>query len=299
MPNELNVEAHTGNFVAAQKEIEKFLQKSYTKLPDRLHHFAPDFGALKSILSSRQMWASHAYDMNDQKELWYGSYIVRACLEEKRKLYARRKISQLNDFFDMALERSNPYSNSFNGLPTPFVISLCEDGNSSSQWEKYGNKGKGYCLNFRTTKPLLEDMRNKNLMLLKVIYDINTQTSLINTAIQKEVDHILAHLDDPLASFMGMGASVAFYELLLIYTISFKSKDWSDEQEWRLVRGTHPFFETVTLETRQKDGSSVRFTRVDFSDFASFNCVQDISVGTKALPEEAEQVAGLLASFRG
>ncbi|MGJ9419411.1 DUF2971 domain-containing protein [Massilia sp. CMS3.1] len=298
MPNELNLDAHIGSFVAAQKEIERFLDDNYAKLPDRLHHFAPDFGALKSILGSKQMWASHAYDMNDKRELWYGSYIVHACLEEKRKLYAPRKIFQLDEFFDMALERSNPYSNSFNGLQAPFVISLCEDGNSNSQWEKYGNKGKGYCLNFRTTKPLLPDLAKRNLMLLKVIYDINTQVSLINTAIQKEVNHILAHLNDPSAIFMGMGASVAFYQLLLIYTISFKSKNWSDEREWRLVRGTSPILEPVVPETREKDGSTIRFTRVEFSDFAPFSRVQDISAGAKAIPEEVAQVTGLLDSFR-
>jgi hypothetical protein len=298
MTNELNLDAHFSNFVAAQEEIEKFLKYNYTHLPDRLHHFAPDFGALKSILVSKQMWGSHAYDMNDKRELWYGSYIVRACLEERRKLYAPRKIFQLDEFFDMALERSNPYSNDFNGLQAPFVISLCEDGKSSSQWEKYGNKGKGFCINFSTTKPLLPDMQKKNLMLLKVIYDINTQVSLINTAIQKEVNHILAHLNDPSAIFMGMGASVSFYQLLLIYTISFKSKDWSDEQEWRLVRGTSPILEPIIPETRKKDGSTIRFTRVEFSDFASFSHVQDISAGVETVPEEVAQVTGLLDEFR-
>lgn len=298
MQKPMNLDVHMGNVAASQQAIQVFLEKSYDNLPDRLHHFAPNLGALKSILGSKQMWASYAYDMNDKKELRYGSDLVRLCLEEKRKFYAPRKIFQLNEFFEMAMERANPYSNNFNGLLEPFVISLCEDGNSASQWEKYGNKGKGYCINFHANKPLLEEFSKKNLMLLKVIYDADTQLTLINTAIQKEIDHMLANLDDDFAMSMGMGASISLYQLLLIYAISFKSKSWSSEQEWRLVRGTFQFNTPVTPEERDKDGINVKFTKIDFSDFAAFCSVYDISAGPNADPEEAAQVPDLLATFR-
>jgi hypothetical protein len=200
----------------------------------------------------------------------------------------------------MALERANPYSIEFNGLLEPFVVSLCEDGNSSSQWEKYGNQGQGYCINFRTSKPSLEELSRQNLMFLKVIYDADTQIRLINTAIQKEIDHILANLDDDYAMFMGMGmgASGALYQLLLIYSISFKSKEWSSEQEWRLVRGTYQFKPPVIPDKRNKNGLEVKFTRINFSDFAAFCSIHDVSAGANANPKDVEQISGLLAAFR-
>lgn len=294
---EMDLPVHTTNFSTALKSIEDFLEKSYSRLPAKLHHFAPDYFVLSSILENKQMWASHSYDMNDPSEIRYGSNLVIFCLIEMQRRYASRNIFQLNEFFEMALERANPYTNGFNGLPEPFVISLCEDGHSSSQWERYGNKGKGYCINFDTTKPTLTELKKNDLVLLKVIYDVRTQISLINAAIQREVDNILANQRDPNAMFMGLGASGALYQLLLFYAISFKSPDWSVEKEWRLVRGTNWLREPIMPEKRDKNGKEVRYTRINLDDFAYLN-VYDISVGVNVLSSEADQVPALFATIR-
>jgi len=293
MPAEINLDAHAANVSKALDDLFTFVNEQHALLPNRLYHFTA-MEAIESILQNDQMWASHAYDMNDERELWYGANLIKFCLEEKQKMYAPRKIFQLNEFFEMALERANPYTNNFNELPEPFVISLCEDGSSATQWEKYGKNGYGGCLHFEANQPAIRAMREKNLILLKVIYDAQIQISLINAAIQKEIDHILSYLNDPFSTFMGMGASIAFDQVMLFYTIAFKSKKWSDEQEWRLVRGVDRSAEPIEPETRPGLNGPVRFTRVDLNDFRPWINVIDIAVGSNVSDMQAARTRELL-----
>lgn len=286
------------HFRLTMDDAFSYLMNQRSQLPSRLYHFTSGFGALQSILKGKKMWASHAYDMNDNMELRYASNLVRLCLDEKRRLYTPLKIWQLDQFFDMAIERSNPYTNPYNELPEPFVISLCEDGTSKSQWEKYGNNGQGYCINFKADMARLKELISKNLHLIKVVYDVTIQTSMINTAIQKQVDYILANQNRPHAQLMGMEASIAFYQVMLFYTVAFKSKNWSDEQEWRLVRGVNAYTSPDILETRERGVEIVRYTSIDFADFAPCIHVADVSPGERTLPEETALLQPLVDAYR-
>lgn len=290
---EIDLDVHSKNYTRALDALGQFIDGQHHVLPDKLYHFTSVPAAANSILTNREMWASHAYDMNDEFEVRYGSNLVILCLQEQQKRYIKSNVFQLAEFFEMALERANPYTNGFNGMPEPFVVSLCEDGTSPSQWKEYANDGKGFRLDFETSKAAAE-LWKKRLVLLKVIYDAPTQIKLINTAIQHEVDHILAHLDDPFARAMGLGASVAFYQLLLTYSITFKSKKWSKEREWRLVKGTSPIPDLSPPDTRLRGTETVRFRKIKMSDFESCVRLAGVTPGLMADPEETKIILDLV-----
>ena len=281
----------------AFEDIGFFIMRSHEQVPARLHHFTSDLSKVESILGNREMWASHAYDMNDPRELRYGSHLIHERLREYRRRYGRLSL-QLDQFFDMAMERDNPFDNPFNSTPPPFVISLCEDGSSDSQWQKYGNEGKGFCFNFDINRDGMGSLMAEKLHFLPVIYDPEVQLRLIDTAIQRQVNHLLRSAREDMAMFYGMNASCAFFYVAMLYASVFKSPYWRDEREWRLVRGLRSItpapFHTLRIGDKER-----RFNKVGFRELASALALHDISCGSNVPTENIAQLTSLLSTFRG
>lgn len=71
-------------------KILDFQTKHFEVLPASLHHYGRARTAITSTLKSREMWASHAYDMADKEEVWHGADIAKERIALFRERYAHQ-----------------------------------------------------------------------------------------------------------------------------------------------------------------------------------------------------------------
>ena len=108
------------------------------------------------------IWASSAYNMDDQTEMNFGfpfiQYVLREYENTPGLTHKQRVLKIINTLPEII---KGPSETHF--LPktkTPFVISFSQAYEDNYMWEKYGDKGKGICLYFDTIK--IEEMADKS-----------------------------------------------------------------------------------------------------------------------------------------
>ena len=209
-----------------------------------LYHYTTVAG-LKGIIENNEVWASSAYFLNDSAEVLYGYEVIvevlDAWLNAPCTAGAHRMSSEaaehLKEKFlsDLVGDRSKPV----------YLACFCEDGNLLSQWRAYGPSG-GYAIGFRVSLPdprrmLTPEPKVHTARLIKVEYSRCDQVRRC----REILNGVLPILDEPgvaeairiarwsTLSFEGFVESIG--EMLLEETLSFKSKAFAVEQEWRMV----------------------------------------------------------------
>jgi hypothetical protein len=283
---------YSKHYIAMLDKILVRQTQGFAVLPPSLHHFGRARTAIISILKSREMWASHAYDMADKREVWHGADIAKQRIELFRQKYANRSVN-IDRFLNVMTDVTNPFTSEWSGENDVYVVSLTEDDQSEFHWKNYADGYKGFCLDFKTdVSKWKEVMDASNIMLIRVTYNEQEQIQLIDDILESTISYILnAPVDNTLFGnpiFGGeLSTAIVAAEVLKYYIVAFKQgkgykDDYTPENEWRLVYGIrimpHPFAISVVGEgpTRR------RFARIKFDGIDPLLVPIGIRVGAAA-----------------
>lgn len=190
------------------KEIPSLIKQYEPKLDEIWYHYcsAESFMAITKNKTLRFCDLRH---MNDMTELIYGERLFDELLfTRKVSIEYREIIYRVLDFF-----RNRTFLLSF---------SFSENRDQLSQWRGYADEAKGFCIGFKAV-----DFKKFPVHLLKIDYQIEKQTELICSAIDK----IAAQLSN---GFDEKGA-LWIVELFELFSM-MKNKAFCEENEFRLVR---------------------------------------------------------------
>jgi hypothetical protein len=231
------------------KQVNDFFQLTAQKT---LYHYT-SIGSLLGIISSRKIWASHAYYLNDSKE------VLHACEGLQRILPDLAKNNEQNNEREF-LGQFGDWLNSFKGGGYHFFIfSLSEESSLLSQWRSYTPHGKGVSLGFspailnqvlqstgfRIAQCLYRAEEHKELMLSlveKMLITFRQEQASLNTTHH----HPSQKYHEFLEKFRG--------DILQVFSI-IKHPAFSEELEWRIIS---PYFAKYTIpEIKFREGASM------------------------------------------
>ena len=239
-------------------------------LPNTLYHYCGIAG-FHGILTSKQIWMSHAHFMNDYSEqTWF--------LDK-----ARKHLDELSKGADRDLVR--PLIEHFTEMgSSPYICCFSEAGDLLSQWRAYSDNGTGFAIGFSSR--WLKEEGGKNLMqggsqLWPVIYDDDDQGNSLNHYINKYLDRV---------KMDGKPTDPGRDALLAIWTLAAfcKNKGFREEKEFRLVGAIpyHPANDDVdSLRARRVLDMQFRATAVGIIPYCQW--------GNRSRP--GEQRGGLTA----
>ena len=155
---------------------------SFTGKESILYHYT-DYIAFNGIMRDRELRVNNVRNMNDAAEMHlFISGIFRAVENKLEKEKARKKLEK---FKKLEEELSKKY---FDYAAYAACFSTYRD--DASQWERYGNRGKGVCLGM--DRSVLEKMTGGAITLQKVYYQDDVEShplvkKLYDLALSEEV----------------------------------------------------------------------------------------------------------------
>ena len=173
--------------------------------------------ALHGIATSKSLWTSDVFSLNDASEV---DYAVRLVFETLEKYPRLRPVTQyLRAGTLMSLLRKWD----------THVCCFSSEKDSLSQWRAYGEGGYGFAIGFN--RQLLEDdaRSSKEFGVVQILYSIEQQRKLIEGFLQAASD-ILATFEPDTNHFVEM--IVALVTIIL----PIKNPGFADEREWRILR---------------------------------------------------------------
>jgi hypothetical protein len=193
-----------------------------------LHHYT-SVESIIGVASSRALWASNAYCLNDSSEVIEAVKLVQRVATELAQESSgdkREVLEQLVKWLD--------------SLKTPqgiYIFSMTERRNDLNQWRSYSRYGKGVSVSFEPAS--IEKIAEENACrLAKCIYRQNEKSVIARAVIEKTLETYEA-----LRGSAGGGASKqrhhhVFEKLKSNYLTvfaTFKNQWFKHEKEWRLI----------------------------------------------------------------
>jgi hypothetical protein len=196
-----------------------------TSAPKTLWHYTSS-AAFLSILESKTMYLTHYGFMNDPSEGRLGSQLLARRLEASIDGSLRRGVPQIvrRTCADFTHPKRPP-------RPT-FVASFSEEGDSLSQWARYGDDGRGLALGFRINTDCHEHFNAMPVMGPNL-----TRVRYVKRLKEDAVDDILTQaakiMRDPTVE--GDDLSLELSALFEFAAPAIKEQGYAEEKEWRLV----------------------------------------------------------------
>ena len=237
-----------------------------------LYHYTGISGLL-GMVESRKIWASHAYYLNDSKEILHSCDVLNEVLESS----IASSHGEEQEFFTQfaqwieSFRRDNFYI---------FIFSLTEERSLLSQWRSYTPHGKGVSLGFSPIT-LNGILKTSGFKIAKCLYERQQHIDLTNAVLTKMLVIFREHLPDlNTSNHHNSQKYYAFLEdfrgdLLQVLSI-IKHPAFKEEREWRIVS---PYFSKYTVpEIKFREGASMLMPYIEI----------DLSVndGTEELFEE-------------
>ncbi len=201
----------------------------------QVYHYTTAEG-LKGIVQSNSLWASGAYYLNDTSEIEYGCRLAASVLE--------KGFADAGTAFAEAVLRHahtillDPDQRKIR-IVTLYVACFCEGDNLLSQWRTYSRQS-GFALGFRVADLRHLQAEYTTVSVDQVLYTEQEQIQRVHSmassalAILTDADVVRGNADDHSNDdVIHAGGEVA--RLLLSAVTSFKSPDFAEEREWRLV----------------------------------------------------------------
>lgn len=195
------------------QEVEKRMrEKDY---PDKLYHYT-SAEALFGIFTKQELWFSNPLMLNDREECFYFPRELKKALKES----CPQSINRIETFFDsvfIEIEKEPFYIMCFSKLK-----------DDAAQWDRYSNKGKGFCIEF-DTKALLLLFGTKWIQLWPVCYDLEVHKHPLFEILKE----YFSGNDQLLKKQLGNEDSAK--EQVIMLSIAHKHPSFKAEQEYRLV----------------------------------------------------------------
>lgn len=201
-----------------------------------LFHYT-GIGTAEKITSSKELWATNIYYLNDGSEFKHGAQVMReylvAAAGRGRKAGAFREAAEW-----AALDAPNV---------AVFVVSFSESSDLLSQWRSYCPPNRGISLGFEFDK-LQQSAGVQKFELLRCSYRLREHRSMM----KKVADTAIKHFADAGTDAERADVVRDFSERFARATASCKDPSFQEEREWRLVA----IRDTAYSDVRYREGIS-------------------------------------------
>jgi hypothetical protein len=233
------------------------------------------------VIKKGTVRASHAYYLNDFREITHGKTLILEWYKSKKdKVKSKDTLTYFHNEFIESIEISISISKL---VDQPFVA--CFSGKQGedllSQWQSYGRSGLGYSLGFSP-----KEIKNNcsKARLFKVIYKEKQQQEIVKQTLKnytQELEKILSVTSGPKQNecFGDFRHSVA--KFIHICMCCFKHFSWEAEHEYRLLLLTPPF-------DTQKDSEIFKSLEFGSTELGAIKPYLDISI-TEEIQEYDEK----------
>jgi hypothetical protein len=186
---------------------------------DEIFHYC-DATGLHGIVTSKNLWASDIFSLNDSSEVEYARRVICDVLSRYDLLSSLKELFSLEGFLD-----------TYKGWNT-HVCCFSAGPDLLSQWRAYGAQGNGFAIGFSTELLKKERDGPMSFSVLPIVYSRGEQIS----AIRRLLIEILKidELTD-LAESNPMEVTVQIATALTYMMAPLKDPVFSDEREWRTV----------------------------------------------------------------
>lgn len=182
---------------------------------EKIYHYTDIYG-LRGLIIDKKMWLGNLRQMNDsQEEFYFMQHLKEAVLNTKREI-TPEQLKALESLFNLETEKLK--------TAPAYVACFSRLKDDASQWERYADKGTGFCIEFNTCK-FNEFM--KGSMFLQPVYYINSMESHTHV---KNLVHYLEYNSIP--SFSNINSLMSNVRAC---ASSYKHPSFAQEEEIRLI----------------------------------------------------------------
>ncbi len=222
-----------------------------------LYHYT-GIGALLGINDSSAIFATHAYYLNDSREITYAtSQLIDAATKFDRCVddVERELLLQFIRWLDRLRQ------------PLPiFIFSLSEQASLLSQWRSYTPHGKGISIGF--SSGLIQNLAEVNqCRLARCLNDQSQHIEVVRSLLEKlfvsfrqerfELDISREHLATCYHKFFEK-----FLGNLLQVLSIIKHPAFAEEREWRVITAYRPALKDAQIEHREGSSMLIPYTRL-------------------------------------
>lgn len=243
-----------------------------------LYHYT-DLNAFLSIIQSKKLWLTGAYNLNDHQEITWTLGKIWRRLEELSKEHGPERSDKI-----WALLQAN------SGVP--HICSLSSEPDLLSQWRAYGQNGAGIAIGFKRSAlpsssrlPIMTIASKDSLSLHQVIYSQKDQDEIINEILLPIFKN--GKIDDSAHFAMSMASSA-----LSGLSSMFKNEAFHEEKEWRIIHrpiimGPPNSNESKIQQSisppkyRVSGGKLITYFEYDFSGAVGIDIFSELILGPK------------------
>jgi hypothetical protein len=212
-------------------------------IPRVIYHYTSS-DSFKAIISSKRLWATdYRYLRGDEKEIRFGTELVKQTLES---LLANEKNAFCKMLLEMPLQN---FSSVFTHHMHAYVACLCEGADQESQWRDFA-AAEGRCIGFSTTNSALNIPtiqgpssavlgEEQQFYLAPVTYESEYQIVKIRQIIEPLLTLLRIHADGLRPEQGRLLVNECFTVLVREMNVLlpfFKRPEYTSEGEWRLMR---------------------------------------------------------------
>lgn len=214
------------------------ISRIYPQSANEIFHYT-NLGGLQGIIKNKNIWATHYQYLNDKGEFEFGKELVCNWLNQAQEKETNNEIADLFKWL-----RLNLQDGSYEKFDL-YIACFSEDDDSHSQWNIYGDDGKGYILGF----DIGGNSGLEKEYLLKVLYGLEEQKEIFDQFIHTVQDILNSH---GLAEHEHNDAFNAMWHHVKVLSAIFKSPSFRKEREWRLIynKKHHASLEDIVFRTR-------------------------------------------------
>lgn len=225
--------------------------------PSKLYHYT-SADAVINILEKGEFWLTHVKYFNDRKEYYDGVDLILELLDSRAKELGNELLLALRNIFLNEQWRDKPL--------TVGILSFSAQRDLLSQWRGYTKPGLGIALGLSTTNLYSQEIKAH---LRPCIYSLAEKTAIVN----KIIDEALRKYRDEKKSIDEVTSEL--FWLLQESAITFKSKAFCEEDEWRMI--TFPFANN-DREWNFRSGASTIIPFVKLT-IGLKSCLEEVLVG--------------------
>lgn len=239
------------------KSVDEYFQPAAAST---LYHYT-GVGALVKIVESRKLFASHAYFLNDAREIKHASSVLQSAIVS----FQGAASAQEREFLKQFAFWLKTMSDTSYGV---FVFSLSAEMNLLSQWRSYTPHGRGVSIGF-SAQFINGILSTGDFRLAQCIYDGHAQQQLALALVEKMfISFRSVELD-----LSGKPQGQEYYDFLeshrgtLLQVLAvMKHHAFSEENEWRLISKYYPNFTAGHLRFREGSSMLMPYVEIAFPD---------------------------------
>lgn len=230
------------------RQLDDFFTTNVTRT---LYHYT-GIGALLGIVEHKCVWASHAYYLNDSREILHACDVLKALVTEQ--IEHRSAVEQ--EF----LEQLRLWLRSFeDNAYHIYIFSLSRERSLLSQWRSYTPHGKGVSLGF-SPATLNSMLQGNRFRIAECRYSAEQHRELLEVLLEKLLTTF--HQKREGLDLTQNHPSQKYFDFLEGYRGDFlqvlsvlKHSSFEEEAEWRVIS---PYYAKYTVpEIQYREGASM------------------------------------------